>query len=330
METDQQSEPPAVERSAEHLAGTGRRATLLNAAAQVSRNISSILDPDELLARTVDIICGAYGFYYAGIFLVERLENEDWAVLRAGRGQAGRLMIEHNHKLKVGGHSMIGACTALNEARIALDVGQEAVWFNNPFLPDTRSEMALPLAIGSKVIGALTVQSIEEAAFSEEDVSSLQAMADQLAVAINNARLHQQNEQLLYQASRRAQLLQVGAEVSRNISSILDLDVLLSSTVYIICEEYGIDYAGIFLVDKTPDEAGKVWARLKAGRGEAGRKMVERGYKLEVGDNSMIGAAIAAMEARISLDGDEEQGVVFQSIVAPNPFRNGLAPDYSG
>ena len=86
---------------------------------------------------------------------------------------------------------MIGACTKLNEARIALDVGQEAVWFNNPFLPDTRSEMALPLALGGNVIGALTVQSTAEAAFSDEDISSLQMMADQLAVAINNARLLQ-------------------------------------------------------------------------------------------------------------------------------------------
>jgi len=315
METDQPVEDAAGTQPAEKLTGTRRRATLLNAGAQVSRNISSILDPEELLARTVDIICDAYGFYYAGIFLIERMKDgQDWAVLKAGRDKAGRLMIEHIHKLLVGGRSMVGACTALNEARIALDVGKEAVWFNNPFLPDTRSEMALPLAIAGRVIGALTVQSTEEAAFSEEDISSLQAMADQLAVAINNARLHQQNEQLIRQASRRAQLLQVGAEVSRNITSILDLDVLLSSTVFIICDEYRFYYAGIFLVDKTPDEEGRIWARLKAGRGEAGRRMVEQGHKLEVGGNSMVGAAIATREARIALDVDEEK------VWYPNPF----------
>lgn len=301
--------------STETFTQTQRRARLLNAAAQVSRNISSILDPEELLARTVDIICDAYGFYYAGIFLIERLEDgQDWAVLKAGRGKAGRLMMEHNHKLVVGGRSMVGACTALNEARIALDVGKEAVWFNNPFLPDTRSEMALPLTIGRQVIGALTVQSTEEAAFSEEDISSLQAMADQLAVAINNARLHRQNEQLLQQAARRATLLQAGAIVSRNITSILDLDELLRSTVDIICDEYGFYYAGIFLVNNTPDENGKIWAVLKAGRGKAGRLMMEKGHKLEVGGNSMIGAAVALKEARISLDVDEEK------VWYPNPY----------
>jgi len=295
------------------LAQANRQATLLNAAAQVSRIISSILDPDELLVRTVDIICDEYGFYYAGIFLIETLgDGKDWAVLKAGRGKAGRIMIENNHKLEVGGRSMVGACTALNEARIALDVGKEAVWFNNPFLPDTRSEMALPLALGGQVIGALTVQSTAEAAFSDEDIASLQAMADQLAVAINNARLHKQNDQLFKQAARRATLLQAGSEVSRNITSILDLDVLLSSTVHIICEEYGFYYAGIFLVERLED--GKDWAVLKAGRGEPGRKMIERGHKLEVGGNSMIGACTAFKEARISLDVDEEK------VWYPNPL----------
>src|SRR6185436_4008674 len=138
----------AEENSVETLARASRRATLLNAAAQVSRNISSILDLDTLLERTVDIICDEYGFYYAGIFMIETLtDSKRWAVLKAGRGKAGLIMIENKHKLEVGGRSMIGACTALNEARIALDVGKEAVWFNNPFLPDTRSEMALPLSL---------------------------------------------------------------------------------------------------------------------------------------------------------------------------------------
>ena len=310
--------PVAEQDSAGALAKINRQATLLNAAAQVSRNISSILEPETLLARTVDIICDEYGFYYAGIFLLETLEDgKRWAVLKAGRGKAGRLMLENKHKLEVGGRSMIGACTYLNEARIALDVGKEAVWFNNPFLPDTRSEMALPLAIGGEVIGALTVQSPEEAAFSPDDVSSLQAMADQLAVAINNARLHQQNAQLFRQASRQAALLQAGAVISRTITSILDLDELLARTVDILCEEYGLYYVGIFLVDEIPDELGRIWAVLKAGRGEAGRKMIESGHKLEAGGNSMVGAAIALNEARIALAVDSEK----------NWYKNPLLPD---
>lgn len=162
-----------------------RRANLLAAAAKVSQNITHILDIDILLPKTVDIICDAYEFYYAGVFLIDK--PGEFAVLRAGRGEPGRIMIENHHKLAVGGNSMIGACTALNEARISLDVDSEKVWYPNPVLPDTRSEMALPLAIGDRVIGAVTVQSTEGAAFSDEDVSSLQAMANQLAIAIDNA-----------------------------------------------------------------------------------------------------------------------------------------------
>jgi len=164
-----------------------RRATLLQAAARVGRSVTSILDPDQLLDRAVDIICDEFGFYYAGVFLID--ETGRWAVLRAGRGAAGAAMIAEGHRLEVGGRSMIGAATGGRRAFIALDVGEEPVHFKNPHLPHTRSEMALPLIVGDALLGALTVQSVEEAAFSEDDVTALQAMADQLAVAINNARL---------------------------------------------------------------------------------------------------------------------------------------------
>ena len=170
-----------------------RRANLLAAAAEVSQNITQISAIDDLLPKTVDIICDAYNFYYAGVFLVD--EAGEFAVLKAGRGKPGRIMMENNHKLAVGGNSMIGACTALKEARISLDVDTEKVWYPNPVLPDTRSEMALPLALGDQVIGAVTVQSVEAAAFSDEDISSLQAMANQLAIAIENARQRQELEE---------------------------------------------------------------------------------------------------------------------------------------
>src|SRR3972149_2146267 len=162
-----------------------RHATLLKAAARAAKDITTILDPYELIQRTVDIICDEFGFYYAGVFLLD--DGKQDAVLKAGRGDAGRAMINEGHKLAVGGNSMIGACIADRQGRIALDVGAEAVFFENPHLPKTRSEMALPLVVGNDVIGALTVQSTEEAAFHEEDIAALQTMADQLAIAHHNS-----------------------------------------------------------------------------------------------------------------------------------------------
>lgn len=170
-----------------------RRANLLAAATEVSQNITRIMDIDQLLPKTVDIICDAYDFYYSGVFLID--DAGEFAVLQAGRAEPGRIMMENHHKLAVGGNSMVGACTSLNEARISLDVDTEKVWYPNPVLPETRSEMALPLAIGDRVIGAVTVQSVEAAAFSDEDISSLQAMANQLAIALDNARQRRELEE---------------------------------------------------------------------------------------------------------------------------------------
>ncbi|MCP4537969.1 MAG: GAF domain-containing protein [Chloroflexi bacterium] len=276
-----------------------RRATLLHAAAKVGRNVTSILDPDLLLDQTVDIICDEFGFYYAGVFLID--ESGEWAVLRSGRGAAGATMVAAEHKLKVDGHSMIGAATGQRQARIALDVGEEPVHFKNPHLPDTRSEMALPLTAGDTVIGALTVQSVEEAAFSDDDITTLQTMADQLAVAINNANLHLENRRLLARAERRARLLEAASQVGRDVTSILEMGDLMGKTVDIICDAYGFYYAGVFLVDQARE-----WAVLRAGRGEAGATMIAAGHQLAIGGHSMIGTSIEQNSARIALDVGEE------------------------
>jgi PAS domain S-box-containing protein len=133
-------------------------------------------------------------------------------VLQAGTGEAGRQMVAQVHKLEVGGESMIGWCIANKQARIALDVGEEAVRFENPLLPETRSEVALPLVSRGEAIGALTIQSAEEAAFSEEDIAVLQTMADQLANAIANARLYEQARQEIAERKASEEALRVSEE----------------------------------------------------------------------------------------------------------------------
>jgi PAS domain S-box-containing protein len=169
-----------------------RRSVQLQTAAEVSSAAGSILDLEELIQMVVELARERFGLYYAGLFLVDEARAGDkWAVLRAGTGEAGRKMLEQGHKLLVGGESMIGSCIAERRARIALDVGKEGVRFENPLLPKTRSELALPLIARDEAIGALTVQSTEEAAFSDEDIAVLQTMADQVANAIANARLYE-------------------------------------------------------------------------------------------------------------------------------------------
>lgn len=169
------------------LAMLERRNKLLETAARVGQAVTSILDLDELLHRAVDIICGEFDLYYSGIFLVS--SDGGWAELRAGYGSAGAQMLAEGFRLRIDENSMIGQAILRQEAQIALDVSGEASHFQNPHLPDTRSEIALPLIVEKRVLGALTVQSSQLNAFSQQDITSLQSMANQIAIAINNARL---------------------------------------------------------------------------------------------------------------------------------------------
>ena len=163
------------------------RTMQLETSAYVAREASAIRDVKQLLDKTVDLISDRFGFYHAGIFLLD--EAQDYAVLRAASSDGGKRMLTRQHKLKVGEVGIVGYVADAAEPRIALDVGIDAVFFDNPDLPETRSEMALPLEVHGEVIGVLDVQSTEAAAFTGEDVEVLQTMADQLALAIENARL---------------------------------------------------------------------------------------------------------------------------------------------
>ena len=174
------------------IADMQRHQRLLKAGASVGHNITSILDLDALLQTTVDIICKEYEFYYSGIFLID--DKKESAVLKAGYGEAGKKMVAKKHKLPLNGSSMISTAIRNAKGEISADVGDTEKHFKNPYLTNTRSEMALPLAAKGDNLGALTVQSEKINAFSNADISALQGMADQLAVAIRNAHLLQDLE----------------------------------------------------------------------------------------------------------------------------------------
>lgn len=185
--TDITSLKRAQEEQSDLVNAMTKRTIQLQTAAEVARAASSILDIDELLPNVVELIRSHFEYYYVGIFLVD--EGDGWAVLRAATGEMGRQMIEGGHRLKVEDTSMIGWCIMHGQARIALDVGADAVRFVNPHLPLTRSEIALPLIAHGEVIGAMTIQSDKPAAFSRVDITALQTMADLVANALENARL---------------------------------------------------------------------------------------------------------------------------------------------
>ena len=172
-----------------------RRASQFEALAQVSHSITSIRNLHELLPHVATVISDYYGFYHVGIFLVD--EANEYAFLTATNSKGGQRMLERQHRLKVGEQGIVGSVTGTGEPRIALDVGADATYFNNLDLPETHSEMALPLRSGDKIIGALDVQSKESGAFTDEDVQTLSLLADQVSLAIENARLFEDSTKSL-------------------------------------------------------------------------------------------------------------------------------------
>jgi GAF domain-containing protein/HAMP domain-containing protein len=173
----------------------------LMAAAEVGRSVTTILDARQLMQRVVDLIQQRFDLYYVGLFLVD--EKREWAVLNAGTGRAGQAMRRRGHRLHIGEDSMIGWSIFHDQARIALEVGAEAVRLKDPVrlatsdLPDTRSEAAIPLRSRGQVLGAITIQSARPGAFDREMIAVFQTMADQIAMALDNARLFSDAQQTI-------------------------------------------------------------------------------------------------------------------------------------
>lgn len=177
-----------------------KRAGQLEIIAEIIRTTTAIQNLQSLLPHIAATISERLGYYHVGIFLID--ENREYAVLRAANSPGGQRMLARKHKLKVGQTGIVGYVTAVGAPRVALDVGADAVYFNNPDLPQTRSEIALPLVIGEQIIGALDVQSTEPNAFQTEDINLLKILADQIAIAIYNARIYETMEEVFERSQK--------------------------------------------------------------------------------------------------------------------------------
>ncbi|HKJ39378.1 MAG TPA: GAF domain-containing protein, partial [Anaerolineales bacterium] len=188
-----------------------RRAKQFQSISQVARTISSTLDFDNLLTQITTVISREFGFYHVGVFLLDTAR--EFAVLSAANSEGGQTMLTRGHRLKVGEKGLVGFVSSTGRPRVALDTGADAIYFNNPDLPSTRSEIALPLRAGEKIIGVLDVQSTEPNAFSEDDIVILSTLADQVTIAIQNARQNEQTQKALAESDALSrQFVQTGWE----------------------------------------------------------------------------------------------------------------------
>jgi len=185
------------QRVQERTAGLTRKTEQLRATSYIARRAAEVQDLPALLDTVAELVTDQFGFYHVGIFLLN--ETGDEAVLQATSSEGGRRMIERGHSLGVGKQGIVGYVADQKKPRIAVDVGTDAVFFNNPDLPMTRSELALPLLSRDQVLGILDIQSDKPQAFNVEDIDVLQTLADQIAVAIENARLLDESQAALSQ-----------------------------------------------------------------------------------------------------------------------------------
>ena len=164
-----------------------KRAAQLEAVSSVARTIASVQDLKSLLPAITELVSQQFGFYHVGIFLLD--EQNNTAIMRASSSAGGLLLVNQEFSLTPDEYSIVGYSILHGDVRIAQDVTTDAVYLNNPNLPETRSEIALPLRLAGRTIGALDVQSREINAFSQADINVLFTLADQVAIAIENARL---------------------------------------------------------------------------------------------------------------------------------------------
>ncbi len=172
-----------------------KRLYQLRTTSQITRAASTIMDAQTLIRQVADLTLDRFGLYYVGVFLID--DAREYADLKYGTGAAGKQMMADGHRLMVGGYSMVGWALQTRQSRVSLDVNQETVRFENPLLPETRTEIALPIISGNETLGALSIQSNRENAFDENDLLLLQAVADSLAIALDNSTAYRKNKKAL-------------------------------------------------------------------------------------------------------------------------------------
>ena len=204
------------------------RTQALSTSAEVSRHLSTIVEVDRLVFEVVNQMRDAFGYYYAQIYLFDKSQKK--LVMAGGTGEAGQAMLASGHALPLG-RGLVGRAAANNEVILIENVAEEAAWLPNELLPDTQSEIAVPIVTGGKVLGVLDVQHDVVAGFTEESAELLQSIANQVAIAIQNARtfeqLQQQEESLinaLEESGEQARRLALLSEMGALFNAARDLD----------------------------------------------------------------------------------------------------------
>lgn len=276
----------------------------IQTSAEIAAAANQIRDINDLLSLTVNLIRDRFNFYYTQVYLID--ESGHWAELRDGTGYVGRKLLGRNHKLPLDGRSLVATAISTQKAVIVQDTKQDPNFLSNELLPDTRSEVTIPLRSKERVIGVLDIQHNIPNTFTEDNIRLFQSMADQLAVTFENVSLYQDTQ-------RRAIEMQTVAEVGAEATSNLNIDDLLVNVSNLTKERFGLYHAHIYLLDASGESLV-----LAGGAGEAGMIMAKEGRSIPYNrPNSLV-----ALAAR------NREGVIVNDVtINPDFLPNPLLPD---
>ncbi len=288
-----------------------KRAVQLETVAQVTAQATSTLDLETLLWNVSNLTKEAFGLYHTHVYLLD--EANQYLVLAAGAGEAGRMMVNSGHRIMASNERSLVARAARTGASVTEnDVAAAPDFLPNPLLAETRSELAVPLISGERVIGVLDVQSDQPSFFSEEDRRIQETLAGQIASAVVNARLFAEQSAAEEEIRKRAVQLETVAQVTAQVTSTLDPDALLWNVSNLTKEAFGLYHAHIYLLD-----ADEQHLSLAAGAGDVGRTMVGSRHRI-VASNERSLVARAARTGTSVLENDVA--------AAPNFLPNPLLP----
>ncbi len=286
-----------------------RRALELEAVAEVSAAISSILDLDTMLLQVANLTKERFQLYHAHIYLLD--ESQHQLIMVAGAGEAGQVMKARGHSISVNNpNSLVARAARTRQGVIANDVRSAPDFLPNPLLPYTAAELAIPIMVGDQLLGVLDVQSDQVNRFDEQDIEIKTSLASQVAVAVQNARTFAAQRRAETRAVKLAQQLEIVTLISATIASILDLDTLLDLVVELTKTEFALYHAHIYLFNP---ELKNLY--LAAGAGTPGRMMKARGHSIQLGRQHSLVARAAREQLPIV-----SNNVTREEDFLPNPL----------
>ncbi|MBN1179426.1 MAG: GAF domain-containing protein, partial [Anaerolineae bacterium] len=280
----------------------------LEASQRVTLAATERVTPDELLDLVVNLIRDQFDLYHAQVYLVD--EGEQAAVLRQSTGYAGRQLLQRKHRIPLDATALVTQAVHTGEPVLVDDVTRSPSFMANPLLPETRSELVVPLRREGRVIGVLDVQDRTPGRFSPSTIALFQTIADQTVILF-------ENNALLEEVTRRTEALglftdqlRTSADIARRLATILDPDELLEEVVELLQSRFGLYHAHIYLLDEDAH-----MLRMQIGSGEVGRVLKERRHTIPLDAEQSLVAQAARSKASV-LVSDTEQEPAFM----PNPL----------